>query len=152
MPRARCSTARRLLSYRYYTGDLVSALSPQLCTNAAGLLGFFTGVARQSLVLRVDDHHNAVSLDAPEVWVYERHRDREAREGSRSTTPAKRRTAANVVRRDGKRPARDAFQAVSSADLSSLRGRKRKGVLPRFGLRHHVSLVAARHRLGTRLK
>ena len=99
------------------TRDLMSALSPELGPDAARFLRFFSRIASECSAFGVDQHHRAVSLDAPEVWVYERHRDREARERNRSTPPAQLITAANAVRRDGKRPARDAFQAVATADV-----------------------------------
>ena len=99
------------------TRDLMSALSPELGPDAARFLRFFSRIASECSAFGVDQHHRAVSLDASEVWVYERHRDREAREWNRSTPPAQRITAANAVRPDGKRPTRDAFQAVTTADV-----------------------------------
>ena len=99
------------------TRDLMSALSPELGPDAARFLRFLSRIASECSAFGVDQHHRAVSLDAPEVWVNERHRDRAARERNRSTPPAQRITAANAVRRDGKQTARDAFQAVATADV-----------------------------------
>ena len=96
------------------TRDLMSALSPELGPDAARFLRFLSRIASECSAFGVDQHHRAVSLDAPEVRVYERHRDRER---NRSTPPAQRITAANAVRRDGKQTARDAFQAVATADV-----------------------------------
>jgi hypothetical protein len=109
LPRGRLPTPPHLQSR--------SALSPKLGPDAARFLSFFSRIASECSAFGVDQHHRAVSLDASEVWVYERHRDREAREWNRSTPPAQRITAANAVRPDGKRPTRDAFQAVTTADV-----------------------------------